>query len=137
MERDDGKLHPVTSTKGEAPSTSIHFRDVKPFKVQVKFYIPLFEGQIDVDALDKWINLLDGYYSIQKIYDFENITFTLLESLPLVKYWWEFYCERHDKHEYMEFRIEPTWEAFVDSLKEDFYPIRNYDDKYTRWMTQC
>jgi hypothetical protein len=102
---------------------------VKPFKVQVKFYIPLFEGHIDVDALDKWLNLLDGYYSIQKIYDFENITFTLLESLPHVKYWWEFYYKRHDKDEYMEFRIEPTLEAFVYSLKEDFYPIRNYDDK--------
>jgi hypothetical protein len=25
--------------------------------------------------------------------------------------------------------------AFVDALKEEFYPIGNYDDQYTRWTT--
>jgi hypothetical protein len=33
------------------------------------------------------------------------------------------------------FGREPTWVAFVDSLKEEFYPIRNYDDQYMRWTT--
>jgi hypothetical protein len=30
------------------------------FKVKVNFDIPMFEGQIDADALDKWLNLLEG-----------------------------------------------------------------------------
>ena len=30
-----------------------------PFKVQINFDIPIFEGQIDTDAIDKWLNLLD------------------------------------------------------------------------------
>jgi hypothetical protein len=64
---------------------------VTPFKVQVNFDIPLFEGQIDADALEKWLNLLEGYYSIQKKIDGKNITFMLLKSLPHVKYWWEGY----------------------------------------------
>jgi hypothetical protein len=34
-------------TTMEAPSTNSHFRGVTPFKVQVNFDIPLFEGQID------------------------------------------------------------------------------------------
>jgi hypothetical protein len=50
----------------EASSTRNHFRGVTPFKVQVNFDIPLFEGQIDADALEKWLNLLEGYYSVQK-----------------------------------------------------------------------
>jgi hypothetical protein len=29
-----------------------------PFKVQIKFDIPIFEGQIDTDAIEKWLNLL-------------------------------------------------------------------------------
>jgi hypothetical protein len=37
-----------------------------PFKVQINFDIPIFEGQIDVDAIDKWLNLLEGYFSIHK-----------------------------------------------------------------------
>ena len=60
-------------------------------QVQVNFDIPIFEGQIDVDALEKWLNLLEGYFSIQKFSNRENITFVLLKALPHVKYWWETY----------------------------------------------
>jgi hypothetical protein len=38
------------------------------------------------------------------------------------------YWERYIADESTPFRREPTWEAFVDALKEDFYPVRNYDD---------
>ena len=65
--------------------TSNHFRGVTPFKVQVNFDIPLFEGQIDADALEKWFNLLEGYYSVQIFFDCENITFSLLKSLTDVR----------------------------------------------------
>ena len=30
------------------------------FKVQVNFDIPIFEGKIDVDVVDRWLNLLKG-----------------------------------------------------------------------------
>jgi hypothetical protein len=33
------------------------------------------------------------------------------------------------------FGREPTWAAFVDALKEEFYPVGNYDDQYMRWTT--
>jgi hypothetical protein len=69
----------------EEYSTSNHFASVTPFKVQVNFDIPLFEGQIDADALEKWLNMLEGYYSIQKKFDSENITFALLKALPHVR----------------------------------------------------
>jgi hypothetical protein len=42
----------------DASSSSDHFGSTSPFKVQVNFDIPIFEGQIDADALDKWLNLL-------------------------------------------------------------------------------
>jgi hypothetical protein len=34
-------------------SSSNHFGGTSPFKVHVKFYIPIFEGQIYVNALEK------------------------------------------------------------------------------------
>ena len=40
-------------TVANASSMSSQFGDATPFKVQVNFDIPLFEGQIDADALDK------------------------------------------------------------------------------------
>jgi hypothetical protein len=119
----------------EASSTRNHFLSVMPFKVQVNFDIPLFKGQIDVDALEKWLNLLEGYYSIQKNSDSEKITFALLKSLPHVRAWWEGYWERYTIDESTLFGREPTWVAFVDALKEEFYPVGNYDDQYMRWTT--
>jgi hypothetical protein len=92
----------------EASSTRIHFTSATPFKVQVNFDIPLFEGQIDANALEKWLNLLEGYYSIQKNSDSEKITFALLKTLPHVKSWWEGYWESHIVDESMPFGREPT-----------------------------
>jgi hypothetical protein len=47
-----------------ASSSRDHFGGTSPFKVQVNFDIPIFEGQIDADALEKWLNLLEGYFSV-------------------------------------------------------------------------
>jgi hypothetical protein len=41
-----------------------HFASATPFKVEVNFDIPLFEGIIDGNTIEKWLNLLEGYYSV-------------------------------------------------------------------------
>ena len=53
-----------------------------PFKVQINFDIPIFEGQIDADGVDKWLNLLEGYFSIHNFSNRKNITFVLLKVVP-------------------------------------------------------
>lgn len=35
-----------------------------PFKVQVNFDIPIFQTQIEVHALARWLNLLEGYFLV-------------------------------------------------------------------------
>jgi hypothetical protein len=75
----------------DASSSSRHFGGTSPFKVQVNFDIPVFEGQINVKALEKWLNLLEGYFCVHKFFDKEKITFSLLKALPHVKHWWETY----------------------------------------------
>lgn len=117
--------------------TRIHFSSMTPFKVQVNFDIPLFEGQINVDDLQKWLNLLEGYYFFQKNSESEKITFSLLKSIPHVRAWWEGYSERYTVDESTLFGRECTWETFVDALKEEFYPVGNYDDQYMRWTILC
>jgi hypothetical protein len=42
--------------------TSSSSGGVTPFKVHINFDIPIFEGQIDADVVDKWLNLLEGYF---------------------------------------------------------------------------
>lgn len=59
---------------GGTSTSNSHFGGSTPFKVQVKFDIPIFESQIDVDALDKWLNFSSR----------ENITFVFSKK-PHVK----------------------------------------------------
>jgi hypothetical protein len=66
---------------------------VTPFKVQIKFDIPIFEGEIDTDVVEKWLNPLEWYFSVHNFSNRENITFVLLKSVPHVKYWWETFYE--------------------------------------------
>ena len=118
-----------------AYSSNNHFGSTSPFKVQVNFDIPVLEGQIDVDALDKLLNMLEGYFSVHNFSDREKIIFALLKPLPHVKHWWETYWEQSSIEESGIYGVDPTWDFFVDAVKEQYYPIGNYEDQYMRWTT--
>jgi hypothetical protein len=60
----------------------------------VNFDIPLFEGLIDADVVDKWLNLLEGYFLVHNFSDREKIMFALLKAIPHVKDWWDTYYEQ-------------------------------------------
>jgi hypothetical protein len=94
-------------------SSNGHFGGTSPFKVQVNFDILVFEGQIDVDALEKWLNLLEGYFSVHNFFDREKITFPLLKALPHVKNWWETYWEKSSIEEYGIYGVKPTSDYFL------------------------
>ena len=83
--------------KSDAWASISYSGNATPFKVQVNFEIPIFEGQIDADAVDKWLNLLEGYFSVHEFSSQENIVFALLKAAPHVKDWWETYCEQKDE----------------------------------------
>jgi hypothetical protein len=94
---------------GEASSSRIH---ATPFKVQVNFDIPLFEGLIDADVVDKWLNLLEGYFLIHNFSNKEEINFVLLKVFPHVKDWWDTYSDQRDIEESGIFVVSPTWDSF-------------------------
>jgi hypothetical protein len=89
-------------------SSSIHFGDATPFKVQVDFDIPLFVGQIDTYSLEKWLNLLEDYFSIHNFSDKGKITFVLLKALPHIKHWWGTYWETNSVgvHKYLPYLVK-------------------------------
>jgi hypothetical protein len=112
----------------DASSSSSHFGGTSPFKVQVKFDIPVFEGQIDAEALEKWLTLLEAYFSVHNFFNKENITFALLKVLPHGKHSWETYCEKISTKESGIYGVDPRWDFFVDVLKEQYYPVGNYEN---------
>jgi hypothetical protein len=78
------------------------------------------------NALEKWLNMLEGYFYVHNIFDRENITFALLRAVPHVKYWWETYWEKNSTEESRIFGADTTWDFFMDAVKEQYHPIGNY-----------
>jgi hypothetical protein len=115
--------------------TSSFSKGITPLKVQINFDIPIFEGQIDEDAVDKWLNLLEGYFFVHNFSNREKITFSLLKVVPHVKDWWKTFCEQKEREEPSLFTITTTWESFRDPIKEQYYPVGSYDNLYTKWTT--
>jgi hypothetical protein len=117
---------------GDASSSS---GGAVPFKVQINFDIPIFEGQIEMDVLDKWLNLLEGYFFVHNLSNRENITFSLFKVVPHVKDWWETFCEQKEIEEPSLFIVTATWESSRYAIKEQYYHVRSYEDLYTKWTT--
>jgi hypothetical protein len=88
-----------------------------------------------VDVVYKWLNLLEGYFSVHYFSNREKITFSLLKFIPHVKNWWDTYSEQRVVKEYIIFLVAPTWDSFQDAIKEQYYPVGSYEDQYTRWTT--
>ena len=82
---------------GDASASSSHSGGATPFKVQVKFDIPIFNGQIDVDIVDIWWNIFEEYFLVHDFSDQEKIIFALLKAAPHFKDRWETYYEK--KHQ--------------------------------------
>jgi hypothetical protein len=96
------------SIKIGVSSSRDHFGGTSPFKVQVNFDILIFEEQIDVDALEKWLNLLEGYFFVHNFSDMEKITCALLKDPPHVKHWWETCWEKISTKKSRIFGVRPT-----------------------------
>ena len=73
--------------KGDTSTSSSYSGSATPSKVQFNFDIPIFEGQIDADTIDKRLNLLEWYFSVHDFSGQEKITFALLKAAPHVKDW--------------------------------------------------
>ena len=71
-------------------------------------------------------------FSVHNFSDGEKITFALLKAIPHVQNWWATYCEQNSTYESRMFETNPTWASFIDIVREQYYPIRNYDEQYTK-----
>jgi len=45
------------------------------------------------------------------------------------------YYEQTDENMTSLFSVAPTWNSFQDAIKEQYYPVRSYEDKYIKWTT--
>jgi hypothetical protein len=95
-----------------------------PLKVDMKTDLPTYDGVVDGDKLDGWIDRLESYFDIYGYDDSRRLAIARLKLASHALVWWNAHLRTYGSRGL-------TWEAFKVLLKEQFYPV-GYDEK--RWQ---
>ncbi|KAA8535891.1 hypothetical protein F0562_030894 [Nyssa sinensis] len=113
-ERDDASV--VSPTEGK----------LRPFKVEARMEIPTFDGTVDAEKLDSWIDQLETYFTLYGFSSTEKVSFARLKLINHALTWWNAYLKNGPEQEI-------TWKAFTQLLRQEFYPMGYSQDRWARW----
>ena len=99
----------------------------------MKFYLPVYDKELNAKKLYNWIRQIDVYFRVQNI-DSERRKIQLaslcLGGTSLV--WWEGRTQADlKKHG----KILSTWNEFVSAIKKQFYPLAYMQQAMMSWQT--
>ena len=82
----------------------------------------MFNGEVNVEKIDKWIRQLEVYFRIQNFHDDDTkIQLASLRTEGATLVWWESKTkEEIKKHG----KIILSWYDFITAIKQKFYPFR-------------
>ena len=90
-------------------------------KLDVKFDLPIYDGDLKEENLDKWIRHIDVYFRVQSIdSDKSNIRLASLHLGGTSLVWWEGRTQDDMKK---HGKILSVWSEFVSAIKNQFYPL--------------
>nr|CAD1835516.1 unnamed protein product [Ananas comosus var. bracteatus] len=61
----------------------------KPFKVEAKIEIPNYDGVVDAEKLDAWLDQLETYFDLYNYSNAEKVTFAKLKLVGHALTWWK------------------------------------------------
>ena len=70
---------PITHSPHILPTSSQHAIVHNPFRVELKVDIKVFDGRMDAESLETWIQALEVYFSCQDYTDEQRIAFARLK----------------------------------------------------------
>jgi hypothetical protein len=112
------------SPKGHGKTLS----QIPSLKLDIKFELPIYNGEVNAEKLDNWIHQIEVYCRIQKIQDDETkiqLASLRLDSATLI--WWESKTQEDMKK---HGKILISWNDFIVAIKKQFYPLA-YKQKAT------
>ncbi|GJW16490.1 hypothetical protein Tco_0020623 [Tanacetum coccineum] len=96
-----------------------------PFKVEARIDIPTYDGTVDAEKLDSWIDQLETYFTLYGFRSKEKVIFARLKLTSHALAWWNSMLKNLDE--------EVSWKVFTRLLRQEFYPMGYSQDRWTRW----
>jgi hypothetical protein len=110
---------------GKTPS------QIPSLKLDIKFELPIYNGEVNAEKLDNWIRQIEVYSRIQKIQDDETkiqLASLILDGSTLI--WWESKTQEEIKK---NGKIFLSWNDFIIAIKKQFYPLAYKQKASMEW----
>jgi len=96
-------------------------------KVDFKVDMPMYDGTVDVDKLDDWIERLETYFTVYDYKSSQKITVAVLKLSKDALTWWKaFRRQRHQKGSL-------SWREFKAAIRKKFYPVGYLEERWFKW----
>jgi hypothetical protein len=102
-------------------------------KLDVKFELPMYNGEVNAEKLDNWVRQMEVYCSVQQIND--EATKIKLASLRLASttlIWWQSKLQ-HGTQQIGN--VFPSWQDFIFALRKQFYPLGYKEKALIEWKS--
>ncbi|KAL6191556.1 hypothetical protein ACLB2K_037946 [Fragaria x ananassa] len=88
-------------------------------KIDFKVEIPMYDGSVNVEKLDDWIERLETYFTLYNYLSEEKIIFATLKLSAHALTWWKSYKKSSDGE-------AMSWKKFKELLRKQFCPVGCY-----------
>nr|XP_011463525.1 PREDICTED: uncharacterized protein LOC105351274 [Fragaria vesca subsp. vesca] len=95
-------------------------------KIDFKIEVPMYDGSVNVDKLDDWMECLDTYFTFHRFTSKEKITYATLKLSSHALTWWKSY--RKNSVEKVV-----SWKRFIELLRKKFYPVGFLEERWDKW----
>ena len=101
-------------------------------KLDVKFELPVYDGEMNPEKLDNWIKQLEVYCHIKNIYsDKTKIHLATLIMGGTTLIWWESKTQIDVKH---KGKVISSWSKFLKAIRKQFYPLGYMQQVVIDWQ---
>lgn len=110
-----------------------------PLKLEVKFDLPTFDGEVNAKKLDHWLKQIEVYYRIQKIVkDEDKIQLATLKMSGNALIWWKSCMQNYMENENESLNVcLASWTHFIQLLRDQFYPLGYHQKVVMEWQNLC
>jgi hypothetical protein len=130
---------PSTSSSSSSSSKSTarkhshkHKQEMYLLKLDVKFELPMYDGEVNAKRLDNWVRRMEVYCSVQQIKDeATQIKLALLRLAGTTLIWWQSKLQNGTQQ---VGNVFPSWQVFVSSLRKKFYPLGYKENSLIEWQ---
>jgi hypothetical protein len=130
---------PPSSSSSSSSTSSKHLLNghgktpsqIPSLNLDIKFELPIYNGEVNAKKLDNWIRQIEVYSIIQKIQDDETkiqLASLILDGLKLI--WWESKTQEEMKKNGNFFL---SWNDFIIAIKKQFYPLAYKQKETMEW----